>query len=150
MFKTVFGLVKGMTNHSIILGWRTPWTEEPGGPVCSIAKSDMTEVIQHICWLVFGKQLKNVKLIILLFFYLMTFSLYCYFIETSVLSRSQWTLQPARLLCPWDFRQEYWSGLSFPPPGYPPNLGIKPHILCLLQCRQILYLLSHQGSHRNF
>ena len=27
-------------------------------------------------------------------------------------------LKPARLLCPWDFsRQEYWSGLSFPPPG---------------------------------
>ena len=27
-------------------------------------------------------------------------------------------LQPARLLCPWGFsRQEYWSGLPFPPPG---------------------------------
>ena len=25
---------------------------------------------------------------------------------------------PPRLLCPWDFpRQEYWSGLPFPPPG---------------------------------
>ena len=23
-------------------------------------------------------------------------------------------------------RQEYWSGLPFPPPGDPPNLGIKP------------------------
>ena len=27
-------------------------------------------------------------------------------------------LQPARLLCPWEFsRQEYWSGLPCPPPG---------------------------------
>ena len=27
----------------------------------------------------------------------------------------------------WDFsRQEYWSGLPFPPPGDLPNLGIKP------------------------
>ena len=23
-------------------------------------------------------------------------------------------------------RQEYWSGLPFPSPGYPPNLGIEP------------------------
>ena len=26
-------------------------------------------------------------------------------------------LYPTRLLCPWDFpKQEYWSGLPFPPP----------------------------------
>ena len=24
-------LEKGMTTHSSILGWRIPWTEEPGG-----------------------------------------------------------------------------------------------------------------------
>ena len=36
-------------------------------------------------------------------------------------------LQPARLLYPWRFsRQEYWSGLPFPPPGDVPNSGIKP------------------------
>ena len=36
-------------------------------------------------------------------------------------------LQLARLLCPWDFsRQEYWSGLPFPPPGDLPDPGIKP------------------------
>ena len=36
-------------------------------------------------------------------------------------------LQPARLLCAWNFsRQEYWSGLPFPPPGDLPNLGIEP------------------------
>ena len=34
---------------------------------------------------------------------------------------------PARLLCPWRFsRQEYWSGLPFPPPGDIPDPGIKP------------------------
>ena len=26
-------------------------------------------------------------------------------------------------------RQEYWSGLPFPPPGDPPNPGIKPKFL---------------------
>ena len=36
-------------------------------------------------------------------------------------------LAPTRLLCPWRFsRQEYWSGLPCPPPGYLPNLGIEP------------------------
>ena len=36
-------------------------------------------------------------------------------------------LQPARLLCPWGFsRQEYSSGLPYPPPGGLPNPGIKP------------------------
>ena len=36
-------------------------------------------------------------------------------------------LQPTRLLCPWDFfRQEYWNGLPFPPPGDLPDPRIKP------------------------
>ena len=39
-------------------------------------------------------------------------------------------------------RQQYWSGLPFPSPGYLSNLG-------LLHCRQILYHLSLQGSHIN-
>ena len=33
-------------------------------------------------------------------------------------------------------RQEYWSGLPFPPPGDLPGPGLNPH---LLHCRQILY-----------
>ena len=32
-------LEKGMSIHSIILAWRIPWTEKPGGPVCGVAKS---------------------------------------------------------------------------------------------------------------
>ena len=41
-------------------------------------------------------------------------------------------------------RQEYWSGLSFPSPGDRLNPGTEPD---LLHCRQILYLLSPQGSY---
>ena len=38
-------------------------------------------------------------------------------------------MQPTRL-CPWGFsRQEYWSGLSFPPPGNLPDPGIEPRSL---------------------
>ena len=41
-------------------------------------------------------------------------------------------LQPTRLLCPWGFsRQEYWSGLSCPPPGDLSNSGIKPRTSAL-------------------
>ena len=47
-------------------------------------------------------------------------------------------------LCnPTDSRQEYWSGLPFPPPGDLPNSGIK---IGLLHCRWTLCPLSHQGS----
>ena len=36
-------------------------------------------------------------------------------------------LEPARRLCPRGFsRQEDWSGLPFPSPGYLPEPGIKP------------------------
>ena len=48
------------------------------------------------------------------------------------MSNSLWPhgLQPARLLGPWRFsRQEYWSGLPFPPPGNLPDPGIKPKSL---------------------
>ena len=49
-------------------------------------------------------------------------------LSSSVISDSlqSFGLQPARLLCPWDFfRQEYWSGLPFPPPGDFPEPGIE-------------------------
>ena len=36
-------------------------------------------------------------------------------------------LQPGRLLCPLGFfRQEYWNGLPFLPPGDLPDLGTEP------------------------
>ena len=39
-------------------------------------------------------------------------------------------------------RQEYWSGLPFPSPGYHPNLGLNPG---LPHCRQMSYCLSYQN-----
>ena len=47
------------------------------------------------------------------------------------------------------FRQEYWSGLPFPPPGDLPDPRIEPtslFLFCVLHCRWILYLLSYQVS----
>ena len=37
------------------------------------------------------------------------------------------------------FRQEYWSGLPFPPPWDHPDPGITPGLFCLQHCRQIIY-----------
>ena len=55
-----------------------------------------------------------------------------------------YSLRPVRLLCPWGFcRQEYWSGLPFPPPGDLPNPGIKPLSPALLVDS---LPLSHLGS----
>ena len=54
-------------------------------------------------------------------------------------------LYPARFLCPRRFsRQEYWSGLPYPPPGDLPTQGMNPD---LPHCRQIPYQLSHQEAH---
>ena len=39
-------------------------------------------------------------------------------------------------------RQEYWSGLPFPPPGDPPNPGMEP-ASSALQVESLL--LSHHG-----
>ena len=53
----------------------------------------------------------------------------CTVLSCSVVSNSLQPhgLQPAKLLWPWEFsRQEYWSGLPYPPPGYLPNPEIKP------------------------
>ena len=56
-------------------------------------------------------------------------------------------LQPARLLCPWDFPgKNAGVGFHFLLQGIFPTQGLNLCLLHLLQCRQILYLLSHQGS----
>ena len=57
-----------------------------------------------------------------------------------------WTTTCQAPLAMGFFRQEHWSGLPFPSPGDLLARGSKPHLLCLLHCRQILYLLNHQGS----
>ena len=46
-------------------------------------------------------------------------------------------------------RQEYWSGLPLTPPQDLANPGINLYLRCLLHCRQIPYLLSHQENHHN-
>ena len=56
-------------------------------------------------------------------------------------------LGPTSLLCPWNFSGKNMSmGCCFLLQGIFPTQGSNPSLLCLLHCRQILYLLSLWGS----
>ena len=67
-------------------------------------------------------------------------------LSCSVMSNSLWPLWTVAQEAPLSMefsRQEYWSGLTFPSPGYLPDPGIEP---CFPHCRQILYHLSQWGN----
>ena len=118
-------LEKGMSTHSSILAWRIPWTEEPG----RLSKWDRRELDMT-------EQLS--------FHFLHHF-------EALVISHVQffatlWTVLCQTPLSMGFFRQEYWSGLPFPPPRELPDPE-STCLLCLLHCRWILYPLSHGGIH---
>ena len=51
----------------------------------------------------------------------------CCLVVKSCLFCNPMNCSPPSSFCPWDFpRQEYWSGLPFPPPGDLSNPEIKP------------------------
>ena len=68
---------------------------------------------------------------------------------TSVLSRA-WFCDPMTVALQGPLslgfpRQEYWSGLPFPPPGDLPDSGMEPSFLCFLHGQVRSLLLSHLG-----
>ena len=66
-------------------------------------------------------------------------------VNYSVMSNSSWSHE---LSPPMEFsRQEYWSGLPCPSPGYLSTQGSNPG---LLHCSQILYCLSQQKTLKYF
>ena len=70
-------------------------------------------------------------------------------VEVKSLSRVQLFatrgLQPTKLLRPWYFsRQEYWSGLPFPPPEDLPDPGIEPTSLSFFVSCICRWILFHQ------
>ena len=90
--------------------------------------------------------------LLFVFFTLWVGSLNVVTITAVVLWHAQ-LLQSCSILCdptdhspPGSSRQEYLSGLPCPLQGIFPALGLYPHLLHLLGCRQILYLLSCLGS----
>ena len=67
----------------------------------------------------------------------------CFVVKSSPVLTTPWTGARQAPLSMGSPRQEYWSGLPFPPPGDLPDPGIKPIISCV-SCtgRWILYPLS--------
>ena len=57
-----------------------------------------------------------------------------------------WTVASQALLSIGFFRQDYWSGLPFPPPEDLPNPGSKLCVLRLLHWWECSLPLSHMGS----
>ena len=57
-----------------------------------------------------------------------------------------WTVAHQAPVSIQSFRQEYWSGLPFPPPGDLPIPGIEPLSLVSAALQRDSLLLSHQGS----
>ena len=75
----------------------------------------------------------------------------CMFFCCSIVSNSLQPpgLQPIRLLCPWDFPGKNTRvSCHFILQGIFPTQRLNPCLLCLLHCKQILYLLSHRGSQK--
>ena len=77
------------------------------------------------------------------------FTTVCMYVSCSVMSDSLWprALQPARVLCPWNSSDKHTGlGCHSLLQGIIPTQGLNPG---LLPCGQILYSLSHQGSHED-
>ena len=58
-----------------------------------------------------------------------------------------WTVASQAPLSGGFSRQEYWSGLPFPPPGIFLAQGLNPHLLCLLHWQAGSLPLGHLGSY---
>ena len=58
-----------------------------------------------------------------------------------------WTVAPQAPLSMGFFRQEYWSGSSFPSPGDLSDQGLNLH---LLNCRWILYHWATEETHKEY
>ena len=57
-----------------------------------------------------------------------------------------WTIACQAPLSMGFFRQEYWSGLPFSPPGDPPHLRIEPMSPTSPALKEDSLILSHWGS----
>ena len=69
----------------------------------------------------------------------------CY--TCAVISNSLWSFGPTRFRCPWNFPGKNTRvGYHFLLQEIFLTQGSNPHHLCLLNCRQLLYLLSHQRN----
>ena len=55
----------------------------------------------------------------------------CYLLSRALLFVTLWTIARQAPLSMEFSRQEFWSGLAFPPPGDPPDPGIRTQVSCV-------------------
>ena len=120
-------LEKGMATYSSILAWRTPWTEEPCG---SRVERDWVTNTFTLTWI-----------------YVCAGHVNCSVMSDSL--QPFWTIACQAPLTMGFFRQEYCVGCHSFLQEIFPNQGSNLQLLCLLPCKQILYLLSHWGNPLN-
>ena len=134
-----------MAPHSSILAWEIPWTEKSGGLPSmgsqrvrhnSLTKRQKGATSSgHWMMLMVSSEFIWIDLVSLGHFLCVR------------LFATPWTAARHAPLCMGFSRQQYWSGVPFPPPGDLPTQGSDPG---LPHCRQILYCLNHQGSLTHF
>ena len=134
-----------MASHSGILVWEIPWTQKPGGLQSMGSQRDTTERLNNThthtrIWLPrqrrYGCLIRQqnrwwLKVSLLKSYWpktlcCATMVVAVWVAQSCLTFATPWTgaLQPPPSM--GFSRQEYWSGLPFPPPGDPPDSGIKP------------------------
>jgi len=79
-----------------------------------------------------------------------SFETFCWSVYVCMLAHAVAQSCPSLLYSPWTIacksplsmglsQQEYWSGLTFPPPGDLPDPGIEPTSPAVLHCQWVLY-----------
>ena len=118
-------LAKGMTTHSSILAWRIPWTEETGSlHSIGLQRAGHNWITSTTRAFLFSK---------LLYFVISTeIMLACLVTQSFLILAAPWTVAHQAPLSMVFSRQEYWSGLPFPPPEDLPDQGLNPGLQCLL------------------
>ena len=145
-------LEEEMAINSSILAWKVPWTEEPNGPQSMGSKRTGHDWVAenpcraHACHACQPMQcLAHRKHFMRICSSPLLLNLWVC-AQRVQLFAMLWTVTHQATLSMGFFRQEYWSGLPFLPPGDLPNPGIKPPPSGSQHCRQSLLPLSHQGN----
>ena len=138
-------LEKEMVTHSSILAWRIPWIKEPGGlqsmgsqrvrhdwatnpyPLKKYCLACNDGEIWSDFFFPFFSSCHNVVYKRIQFWHIYTYMYICcaQSLSNVLLFVTPWAVAHQASLSLGLFRQEYWSGLPFPPPGDLLDLGIK-------------------------
>ena len=101
-----------MATHCSILASKIPWTEKPVGLQSMGSQRDTTEAPQHTC-------ISDLNVYVIACMHAQLLSYVRLFV-------TPWTVAHQAPLSMKFSKQEYWSGLPFPPPGYLLESRVEP------------------------